>query len=417
MCYGRGVARWWGLAFAAAALLGALLAARVIARPEHVLRVGLPGPLGSAHPLRRRGTAAVAEALAYPGLVRCVEGHGPELGLASRWTPSPDGLSADVELRDDVRFHDGRPVGPEDVMASLRALPEAHARVWGGDRVADVAATGPRSLRVRFRQRVADVPSLFEFGVVPAAGDREPGAGPFRFTVETDRAAVLERTGPSGRGYPRIELHAVDSTDELWKRLLAGQLDLAVTLPARSYDALARYPWIRRWAWLSKRGVVLRWAPQAPLRRAVELAIDRGRLIREDATRAAWPGPSLRADPAAARALLDTSVPPVLTLGVPEGFAQIDETVRRLEDDLRAIGVELRTRSVASAEIGVRFAGEAAHVTLAERLHPRPDDTPLYAFVIYAAASASVCGLRESACSAVAFLDSAYPCEPGVASR
>ena len=77
---------------------------------------------------------------------------------------------------------------------------------------------------------------------------------------------------------------------------------------------------MRRFAIPSKRGVVLRWVPgmrDSPLRRALELAIDRRRLTAQDPERNAWPGLDLEPRPSAARALLEPLSTHALVLGVP----------------------------------------------------------------------------------------------------
>jgi peptide/nickel transport system substrate-binding protein len=61
------------------------------------------------------------------GLVRAnATATAVEPALAERWTASRDGLTYTFTLRDGVRFHNGKPVTADDVIASLQ-----RARTYG----------------------------------------------------------------------------------------------------------------------------------------------------------------------------------------------------------------------------------------------------------------------------------------------
>jgi peptide/nickel transport system substrate-binding protein len=54
------------------------------------------------------------------------DGYRP--GLAERWEESADGLRLLLHLRPGVRWHDGHPLGPVDVQASLEPLLRSSSR-------------------------------------------------------------------------------------------------------------------------------------------------------------------------------------------------------------------------------------------------------------------------------------------------
>lgn len=106
--------------------------------------------------------------------------------LATSWDLSGDRLTWRIALRDDARFSDGTPLTAEDVAFTFNT-----ARDAGG--LADLSvlqearATGPHTVELRLREpRITFVSHLVSLGIVPAAGygagyARAPvGAGPFR---------------------------------------------------------------------------------------------------------------------------------------------------------------------------------------------------------------------------------------------
>ena len=57
--------------------------------------------------------------LLYQGLVAFGERGDIEPALATAWTVSRDGLVWTFRLRQDVQLHDGTPLGPDEVVATL----------------------------------------------------------------------------------------------------------------------------------------------------------------------------------------------------------------------------------------------------------------------------------------------------------
>jgi ABC-type transport system substrate-binding protein len=244
-------------------------------------------------------------------------------------------------------------------------------------------------------------------------------------------------------GYSRIEFHGFGGASEsdLWKRLLAQDVDLLPYIPAQDYRGLARYSWIRRWATLAQNAVVLRWTLRRPqsrqLVRAVGLAIDRSKIVERlgDGITPLVSRFDLKEqpvhDPEAARSLLreagfrfvdgnafhpdGTRVE--LRLALIESFPDGRDVALLLERDLERIGI---LTSVTELPIGELLAGRAQEdLTLAiERIPERPDpqeadhpETALYRWVLYGASTPGVCQLREtSRYGVLPFLERARPC-------
>jgi ABC-type transport system substrate-binding protein len=140
---------------------------------------------------------------AYDRLVYMSPDGKPEPMLATDWELSDDALTLDMNLREDVVFHDGTPMDAEAVKTSLdRARTDPQSNVApllamiGG-----VEVTGPHSIRINLKEpNAALLPNLADRAgmiISPAALknpdlDRYPvGAGPYRVTDYRDGDRVI----------------------------------------------------------------------------------------------------------------------------------------------------------------------------------------------------------------------------------
>jgi ABC-type transport system substrate-binding protein len=198
--------------------------------PRGLLRVPLAGDAQQLDPLY---AVALAEKQVvtqiFAGLVRLDGVRPPQPSLAAAWTR--DGARHLFTLREDARFHDGRPVTAADVRATLlRALsPRAKAprvedlaaAIDGGracregrvDTIAGVRVLDPRTIEISAASPRAPLldelarPAAF---VVPAGTPPQPmdertllaaQSGPFYVTGSTARALSLA-AAPGRRGGP-----------------------------------------------------------------------------------------------------------------------------------------------------------------------------------------------------------------------
>ncbi|MEP0774203.1 MAG: hypothetical protein HRF46_07555 [Acidobacteriota bacterium] len=171
--------------------------------------------------------------------------------LATRWEyPAPERLR--LSLRPGVRFHDGSPLSARDVAASLR-----RARDDPASRIRHLlegvqAVVVPDELTVEVHT-AGGVPTLLNHlalvFVVPAGQASHPeitapvGSGPYRF-VGRRRDGVIEARAFAGwRGRPPIdavEFTFVPDDGERARRVLTGEVDLAVRLSPAAAEAVAR---------------------------------------------------------------------------------------------------------------------------------------------------------------------------------
>src|ERR1700710_2279204 len=167
----------------------------------------------------RQGTDAQSErvgATIYDALVRKDEHFNLQPWLARSWE-RPDALTWVFHLREGVRFHDGKPMGAEDVAWSMRSMMDGSLITAKGGALAAVASVEVRDpLTVVVHMKHADNALLFNlsdalFGVVERGAGKDEGlhpvgTGPFRFASQVqDKDVIVERNADYWAGAPKIE--------------------------------------------------------------------------------------------------------------------------------------------------------------------------------------------------------------------
>ena len=215
--------------------------------------------------------------------------------LAESWE-SPDDLTWRFRLRSGARFHDGRPVEAEDVVASLgraRHVPGSGIASYVVE-VAAARALDPRTVEVTTSRPFAGLLNKLAYvSIVPRDAlpppSRPVGTGPYRIaSYEKGRRLRLDPVPGPGETAARAPLEFIPVRDpaERTERLLRGDLDLAQDLsPAlvRKVEAAEGYR-----AAVTTSPVVeylhfLRTDPRfadARVREAFDLALDRAALAR-----------------------------------------------------------------------------------------------------------------------------------------
>ncbi len=206
--------------------------------------VGLPNPLAY-----QSGPGYELVTYVYDSLLIGGFQSGIVPWLITRLDTSPDGRVYTMELRENIRWHDGRPLTPDDVVFSFEYFaakrPMLPPNLLGRpERVGSVRATGARNVEIRMEQ--PSVPfatsTLTLFPIVPRhiwSGVDDPtavqdqqrliGSGPFRLAsyVRGEGAYAFDAVDSFFLGRPfvkRVELRQVG--DEL-AALRAGEIDVA----------------------------------------------------------------------------------------------------------------------------------------------------------------------------------------------
>ncbi len=282
-----------------------------------VLTLGMLGAVGCGKP------AAVSEVrVAYDHQVVTLDPHGhddavtrsvlaaiyeplvclsPDLELlpclASTWTtPSPNVWH--FTIRRGVRFHDGRPLGADDVLFSLnraRRSPSSAVATYLGS-VSSVRIAGDQPNVVEIRTTAPAPLLLSRLAMVPIVpADYDPGTpvgtGPYRLgSMKDERELVLERWEKYwGRSatFEHIHVLAIPDGPGLERAVSGREVDVVANVSARF---LLRNPPSKEWhvarvpalATTMLAFNVRQWpASESRVREAVDLAIDRTRLVQE----------------------------------------------------------------------------------------------------------------------------------------
>ncbi len=331
--------------FVAGALIVSGPAAAPVASPspsgmtaERILRVGTVGRITTLDPLYAIDPAERdAIALLFRGLTRLGPAGTIQPDLASAWDVSSDGRTWTFDLRDDVRWHDGRPVTADDVVFTILSLqhPDYDGPFGNAFRGLTVERLGAHKVRFVLQEPLASFLTATTQPIVPAHllaaiplaerratafGLQPVGSGPFRLATLGDDQVVLERAGPppggapapipadpfatpaqptpaapqDGPQRPRLDALALElypDAASLADALEAGDVDVAGDLPLDRTKALAALPGLREIAYptshLTAAVLNLRNSKSpfrdASVRQALLRAIDREGLVAEAA--------------------------------------------------------------------------------------------------------------------------------------
>ena len=169
--------------------------------------------------------------------------------LANGIQVDADQLGATLQLRTDVRWHDGSPFTADDVVFTIRAMQDPGTLSPEGARVgwiSTVEATGAHTVRLTFDRPQASPIDRLHFKILPAhafkgtaIGRNDPfhtrpiGTGPFRFErFESDHSVTMSAAEGSSR--------PSESLQELIMREVSDKSYQAKLLLYESVEALVR---------------------------------------------------------------------------------------------------------------------------------------------------------------------------------
>lgn len=225
-------------------------------------------------------------------LFRYDEHMRPQPWLAERFE-NVDPLTWRIELKENVRFSNGRAVDAAAVKASLEALVKEHARARGDLRIAAIDADGltltirtevPRPTLVNYLSdpygAVVDVAAGVKDGIVV-------GTGPYRTVkVVTNDSIELVRNDnywdETRPGYDRVRVLTISDGDTLTMALQSGEIDAAYGLPYASHVLFKKGGFVST-STATSRTFFLHMNYKSPIasdpavRRAVAMAVDKER--------------------------------------------------------------------------------------------------------------------------------------------
>lgn len=223
-----------------------------------------------------------------------------EMLVARSLTASPDARTWTAVLRDGVKFHDGRPVTPADVVATFKRImdpKDPKSGAAGLTMLGEVVPSGDRAVEFRLTTPNAgfdDLLGQYSLGIVPADFDlkRPIGTGPFKAGSFTPgQQSTFTRNEHYWRpGQPYLdELVLINFADDDARinALLSSQVDAIDQVPVALVDVLNSDPRIQVLA--AETGT---WLPftmrvdrppfdDVRVRQAMRLVVDREQMINQ----------------------------------------------------------------------------------------------------------------------------------------
>ena len=243
------------------ALVAALIFFGTPARAQELV-LGLATDITSADPhFHNTSSNNAASRHVFDTLIRQDPRQRLIPGLAVAWR-TRDSLTWEIELREGVRFHDGSPFGPEDVVASLRRAgnvansPSSFGIYTRG--IVGVEIAGPRTLLLRTAAPAPLLPN--DLSLVPIihrryaeapteafnAGAAAVGTGPFRLArfVPGERMELVRFEGHWAGAAPwtGVKLLFLRNGAQRAAALLAGTVQAIEAPPPSAMAELRRSP-------------------------------------------------------------------------------------------------------------------------------------------------------------------------------
>ena len=237
------------------ALALGLASATAPASAQGLLRVALGTTLSQLDPARTTiGDEYVYVHLVFNGLSRIDSDLTVKPDLAESWTASPDLKTWTFKLRPGVKWHHGRTLDSEDVVATVKRIldPATGSRARTGlSMVADVSATDGLTVKFDLNEPYAGFADIFadrQMRIVPkdklAELSTQPvGTGPFMFKSWSpgDRMELVKNPNYFETGLPKldgVQLRIVPESAARMVALESGALDLVWSMPYESVEKL-----------------------------------------------------------------------------------------------------------------------------------------------------------------------------------
>jgi peptide/nickel transport system substrate-binding protein len=368
---------------AAAIGLGiALLAAATVPARAQVLEIATDqSPVGLDPQVATSFATQLVTSTIYEGLTAIDADLRVVPALASSWTVSDDGRTYRFQLRSGATFHNGRPLTPADVVASIARVRDPKTGSPYASRFTSITAVEPdgdRAVRVTLAQPSAPfLAQLAALAIIPpesvAELARHPvGTGAFRFhDWVPDTYIALERNPAYwDQGHPLLAGLKFDIVPEAATRQLGLQSGTYRMVPSLDSATAAALQGQSRVKVLSTQdlaysliGLNAAKPPfdKAAVREAVNLAVDRGEIVDAAYFGKAVPAgplsPALRdwalpvsafdcyrTDPSKARKLLQGAglqLPVKVTLNVLGSLQQVVDVAQVVQAQMNKAGFEV----------------------------------------------------------------------------
>jgi peptide/nickel transport system substrate-binding protein len=224
--------------------------------------------------------------------------------IATSWVWNSDKTELTVNLRDDVYFHSGRKLGPEDAIYSIKATQSstAGAQIGGTtDLITAMRVTGPNQFKITVSEPISSFANVLVLTPLIdrktfsglASGKQVVGTGPFRFESWVPGSSISLRRNDRywQHGLPRLDsvkVRVFGSEQSLVAAIRDNEIDLAWNLVPSDAALLKRGG---KFASLTTGAAVSEWYvgvnvkskpfDDVRIRQAIAYALDRERIVKQ----------------------------------------------------------------------------------------------------------------------------------------
>lgn len=326
--------------------------------------------------------ALTISGLVYDSLVEYQgESLEPQPALATSWEFNDDRTALTLQLRDDVSFHDGKPLTSEDVATSLRtyAEPERFGQMAStASSITDIDTSDEHAVTLTFKHPLSNVFDLLS--MVPIvdgdtqkdadAGQEFNGTGAFEFASWAPGTGLtFEANEDYWDGAPTldtVELKVIADPQTQVAQLRSGQVDLLLTPSNRDIAGLEKTNGFQaitldggsRSYYLGL-NVAGKGLGDVRVRQAINHALDRQRILDEvfqgrgEVANLPWPtfspaydeeaNQTYTGDGAKAKALLaEVGEVPEIALNYSSVMPMQEQLALIVKDNLEAVGLQVK---------------------------------------------------------------------------
>ncbi|MBV8840690.1 MAG: peptide transporter subunit: periplasmic-binding component of ABC superfamily, partial [Alphaproteobacteria bacterium] len=229
---------------------------------QGTLRVALGTTLSQLDPAKTTiGDEYVYVHLVFNGLSRIDADMTVKPDLAESWTASDDLKTWTFKLRQGVKFHHGRVLDADDVVATMKRIldPATGSRARTNLTMVDkVAAVDPLTVRFDLNIPYAGFADIFadrQLRIVPKdkldeLSTNPIGTGPFRFKSWSpgDRLELTKNPAYFEQGLPKLDGVTLRILPESAARMVAlesGAVDIVWSMPYESVEKFKNHPTVR----------------------------------------------------------------------------------------------------------------------------------------------------------------------------
>ena len=233
------------------------------------------------------GLDQAVQTFSVEGLAKVAADGRPGARLAKGWTVAQDGLSIIVDLRPNLRFHDGSPVSAEVIAEVLQqSLPGFMGIAY--EDVSSIGATSAEQVKITLHRPSTFVLESLEAPIRKPALPRV-GTGPFVSTSSTNGAELVANPDYY-LGRPKVDrivVNVYSSVRTAWAETLRDHVDMVWDVGVNLLESLQQATTVQVFSYVRNYQYLVLLNPKSPalhppaVRRRLNASIDRDAFIRD----------------------------------------------------------------------------------------------------------------------------------------